>query len=85
MLSKDILDQVEKDGGLKKKKSQSDINQEAIDQKLNQVLEKNKYIEDAIARIKDQITKGKEYKFVINRDKDGMIQEVVAVPTGKIL
>lgn len=82
MLSKDILDQVSKDGGLQKKKSQSEINQESIDQKMSQILEKNKYIEDAIARIKDQITKGKEYKFVLNRDKDGMITEVIAVPVG---
>ena len=82
MLSKDILDQVSKDGGLQKKKSQSEINQESIDQKMSQILEKNKYIEDAISRIKDQITKGKEYKFVLNRDRDGMITEVIAVPVG---
>jgi hypothetical protein len=82
MLSKDILEELSKEGGLKKKKSQAEINQESIDQKMAQILEKNRYIEDSIARIKDQITKGKEYKFVLNRDKDGMIKEVIAVPVG---
>lgn len=82
MISKDILDELAKDGGIKKKKSQAEIAQESMDLKMSQILEKNKYIEDSIARIKDQITKGREYKFVLNRDKDGMIKEVIAVPVG---
>ena len=85
MFSKDILNEVSKEGGLQKKKSQVEINQESIDAKVSQILEKNKYIEDTISRIKDQITKGKEYKFVLNRDKDGMIKEIIAVPTGALL
>jgi anthranilate/para-aminobenzoate synthase component I len=85
MFSKDILNEIQKDGGITKKKSQAEINQENVDQKVSKILEQNKYIEDAINRIKDQIQKGKEYKFVLNRDADGLIKEVIAVPTGKIL
>jgi hypothetical protein len=80
MFSKDILSEVKKEGGLQRKKSQVELNQEAMDKKVSSIIAGNKFIEDSILHIKEQIKKGKDYKFVLNRDKDGLIKEIVAVP-----
>lgn len=45
MISKEILEALEKDGAIEKKKPSLDIGQESINLKMDQVLAHNKHIE----------------------------------------
>lgn len=80
MLSSETLSDLRKQNAVSRVKSPTEKNVENVSLKMDQVLAHNKYIEDAINRIKEQINKGKQYKFVIGRDESGLIREVTAVP-----
>lgn len=83
MLSSETLSDLRKQNAVSRVKSPTEKNVENVSLKMDQVLAHNKYIEDAINRIKEQINKGKQYRFAINRDDSGLIKEITAIPIGE--
>lgn len=83
MLSSDTLKELKNQKAVTRIKTPTEKNVEDVSLKVDKVIEHSKYIEDSINRIKEQINKGKQYKFAINRDNDGLIKDVVAIPIGE--
>lgn len=83
MLSNETLSDLKKQNAVNRIKSPVEQVTEDVSLKVDQLLLQNKYIEDSIKRIREQVNKGKQYKFAINRDNDGLIKDVVAIPIGE--
>lgn len=80
MISKETLAELKKDNAVTRKKTPVELGVESISEKINQVNEHNKYIEDTLNKLKLQIEKGKQFRFTIGRDESGLIKDITAVP-----
>ncbi len=75
MVSTDILERLKSEGAVKNKTSEG-LND--LKDKIEKILANDRILEDSISKLKEQITKGKKYKFHVVRNSEGLISEIVA-------